>query len=184
MSAGKGLVLSPAQGETWTFDLPLRGDGGFVKRGAGTVVFDGQYAGQKGRTVAEEGVLDLGGTTWAGAAFGGGDGVIANGVLRGATISLDVDDAGGDWAAAAVPTFSGCTFASRVKVDLGRTPENPIILPCSSLLVARYTGAAPSMAAWRLAGTGIDRTGGRFTAANGEIRVEVGQSSGAVITVR
>ena len=184
VSVGRGLVLSPAQGETWTFDLALRGEGGFVKRGAGTVVFDGQYAGQKGRTVAEEGVLDLGGTTWNGAVFGGGDGLIANGVLRGATIALEVSSTDGEWVAAAVPTFSGCAFASRVRVDLGRTQENPIALPCASLVVARYTGAAPNMAFWRLAGTGIPKTGGKFTAVGGEIRVEVGQSAGAVLIVR
>ena len=184
VAEGKGLVLAPADGETWTFNLALRGDGGFVKRGAGTVVFDGQYARQKGRTVAEEGVLDLDGTTWTGAAFGGGAGTVSNGTLHGARISLDVTDDGESWTADSVPHFSGCAFSGRTTVDLGRSEENPLTLPYRTLVVARYTGAAPNLAAWRLAGTGIPKTGATFVAENGEVRATVGQAGGVILLVR
>ncbi len=184
VSVGRGLVLSPAQGETWTFDKPLRGEGGFVKRGAGTVVFDGAYAGQSGRTIAEEGVLDLGGTTWTGATFGGGNGAISNGTLRNARISLDVTDNEESWAAESVPTFSGCAFVGRVIVDLGRAEGNSLTPPYRSLVVARYTGAAPNVSAWRLVGTGIPKTGAVFTAENGEVRATACQAGGSIMIVR
>ena len=188
ISEGVGFVLAPPEGVTWTFDLALRGDGGFVKRGDGTVVFGGAYAGHAGRTVAEAGVLDLGGTTWAGRTFGGGAGTISNGAISSATISLDVVDDGESWTAASTPLFSGCTFSGRVRVNLGRTAENPLSAasgagPQRSLVVARYSGAAPDVSAWRLTGTGIRGVGGVFVAEGGEIRATA-QTVGSIIFVK
>jgi hypothetical protein len=184
IAAGRGLVLSPEKGKSWDFDIELSGDGGFVKRGEGTVVFDGVHAKHLGRNVAEEGVLDLNGSMWVQKRFGGGDGVISNGRLQNPKISLDVVDDGESWTAASTPNFSGCTFEGTVKVDLGRTAENPLKLPYRSLVVARYTGEAPNVGAWRLRGTGIRRTGGVFTASDGVVSVEVGQASSLVTIIR
>ena len=181
---GRGLVLSPAADKTWVFDIDLSGEGGFVKRGEGKVIFEGSFAGHRGRNVVEEGVLDLNKSTWVNKSFGGGDGVISNGRIESPKISLDVVDDGESWTAASTPYFSGCTFEGTVKVDLGRTAENPLKLPYRSLVVARYTGNAPNVGAWRLRGTGIRRTGGVFTASDGVVSVEVGQASSLVTIVR
>ena len=82
------------------------------------------------------------------------------------------------------PHFSGCAFSGRTTVDLGRSEGNPLTLPYRTLVVARYTGAAPNLAAWRLAGTGIPKTGATFVAENGEVRATVGQAGGVMLLVR
>ncbi len=184
VSEGVGLVLQPPQGEEWTFDIPLRGDGGFVKRGAGTVVFPGAYAGHKGRTVVEDGVLDLNGSEWVYGSFGGGNGVVSGGVLRNARVSLDVTDDGQTWKTETTPCFSGCTFTGRTRVDLGRTAQDPLSLPYRSLVVARYCGEAPDVSRWRLVGTGIKRTKGVFSADNGVVSVRADVADSLVITIR
>ena len=70
--------------------------------------------------------------------------------------------------------FANCTFGGGVKVDLGRTAETALARPFpQNVLVARYTGAAPDVAGWRLVGTGVKGVRGKFTAANGEVRMDV-----------
>lgn len=184
VSQGRGLVLSPDEGESWTFDLDLNGEGGFVKRGEGTVVFDGSHALHSGRTVVESGVLDLGGSTWTGRRFGGGDGEFSNGVLQSARIVLDVEDDGESWTAQSTPVFSDCAFSGIVRVDLGRDAADALSLPYRSLAVARYTGTAPDVSKWRLVGTGIRRTQGTFTASDGVVYVQAREANMFTVIVR
>jgi hypothetical protein len=83
-----------------------------------------------------------------------------------------------------VPIFRDCAFAGRIIVDLGRAEGNSLTPPYRSLVVARYTGAAPNVSAWRLVGTGIPKTGAVFTAENGEVRATACQAGGSIMIVR
>ena len=118
---------------------------------------------------AEAGIIDFSNAgTLAGATVEGGAGAISGADFSGLTISLD------SWNPTAVPLFDGCTFAGRTSVSFaGDAPGDDL----QGILVARYTGAAPSTEGWR-----IPRKGGSFTAANGEIRVST--HSGFVLVVR
>ena len=176
---GEGLVLSPEAGQTWTLGVPVAdspsASGGLVKRGAGTVVLDAANKAYTGATSVEAGVLDMNGSTWHGAEIGAGAGLIANGTLQNAKISLDVEDG----AAVALPNFAAdCSFAGRTIVDLSDAN-----LPLgATLAVATYSGSAPDVSTWRLAGNGD--TAGRFTASAGTVTAEVVQKSRMMLIIR
>ena len=169
-SVGDGLKVNAAQGTTFSFsEIPLTGDGGITSTGAGTVAFGAGMYQATGAIRAESGIIDFSNAgTLAGATVEGGAGAISGADFSGLTISLD------SWNPTAVPLFDGCTFAGRTSVSFaGDAPGDDL----QGILVARYTGAAPSTEGWR-----IPRKGGSFTAANGEIRVST--HSGFVLVVR
>jgi len=179
---GAGLRLKPAVGETLTLTYPVSGTGGIVQEGAGTVVFgEGAYV-CTGASRVLAGTLDLSAAgTVTNAVFAAGEGVISGGTLKNARLALNVSDY---WVATdGVPCFSGSTFAGVTKVDLTRA-QDPLAEPLpTSMLVARYTGAAPDVSGWRLKGTGIRGVAGRFMAADGEVRMAV-ESRGLMLIVR
>ena len=169
-SVGGGLKVDAPQGTTFSFsEIPLTGNGGIVSTGAGTVSFGAGMFQTTGPIRAEAGIIDFSNAgTLAGATVEGGAGAISGADFSGLTISLD------SWNPTAVPLFDGCTFAGRTSVSFpGDAPADDL----QGILVARYTGAAPSTEGWR-----IPRKGGSFTAANGEIRVST--HSGFVLVVR
>lgn len=169
-SVGSGLKVNAAEGTTFSFsEIPLTGDGGIVSTGAGTVSFGAGMYQATGPIRAEAGVIDFSNAgTLAGATVKSGAGAISGADFSGLTISLD------SWNPTAVPLFDNCTFAGRTAVSFaGEAPADDL----QGILVARYTGAAPSTEGWR-----IPRKGGSFTAANGEIRVST--HSGLVLVVR
>ena len=169
-SVGGGLKVDAAAGTTFSFaEIPLAGDGGIVSTGAGTVSFGAGMFQATGAIRAEAGVIDFSNAgTLAGATVEGGAGAISGAAFSGLTISLD------SWNPTAVPLFDGCSFAGRTAGSFaGEAPADDL----QGILVARYTGAAPSTDGWR-----IPRKGGSFTAANGEIRVST--HSGLVLVVR
>ena len=158
-SVGGGLKVDAAQGTTFSFsEIPLTGEGGITSIGAGTVAFGAGMYQATGAIKAESGVIDFSNAgTVSGATVEAGAGTISGANFSGATVSLD------SWNETTVPIFNGCTFDGGTTVAIaGERPENGP----NNVLVARYTGAAPSVARWHLADGG-----GAFTAANGEIRV-------------
>lgn len=169
-SVGGGLKINAPAGTAFSFsEIPLVGDGGIVSTGAGTVSFGAGMYQATGAIRAESGVIDFSNAgTVAGTTVAGGAGTISGADFSGLTISLD------SWNPTSVPLFDGCTFAGRTSVSFpGDAPADDL----QGILVARYTGAAPSTEGWR-----IPRKGGSFTAANGEIRVST--HSGLVLVVR
>ncbi len=158
-SVGGGIKVNAPVGTAFSFaEIPLVGDGGIVSTGAGTVSFGAGMYQATGPIRAEAGIIDFSNAgTLAGATVEGGAGAISGADFSGVTISLD------SWNPTAVPLFDDCTFAGRTSVSFaGAAPEGEL----HGVLVARYTGAAPSTAGWRINGRGA-----AFTAANGEIRV-------------
>ena len=74
-----------------------------------------------------------------------------------------------------VLTFANCTLGGRVTVDFGRTAQTAFTAPYPrNLLVARYSGTtAPAAVGWRMASSGVDGYRGKFTFADGEVRMSV-----------
>ena len=158
---GKGVVLKPASGTTFTTAIPFQGEGGMVVDGPGTVAFAADTVKFSGVAEVKQGTLDL-----SAAGTVSGIGVKGPGTVRGATlvnptISLEVDD---EWGVAGVPVFDGCAISGRVRVDCGRTEENPLAVPCGTpVVVARFSGSAPDVSGWRLLGSGVPGAHGVFS---------------------
>ncbi len=180
VGSGRGLVLAPPSGATWTMAQTVSGDGGVTKEGPGTLAF----------TVAPTftGVLDVseGTVSFDGLSIAGmklkGSGTVSGGTLSSCTYKVAMEDGGN------VPEmldFSGVAFSGRTKVDLGRTEETALPGPYArDVLVATYTGSAPDVSGWRVINTGVPGLVGSFTAVNGEIRMNFTKATGTVITFR
>ena len=169
-SVGGGLKVNTPQGTIFSFsEIPLTGDGGITSTGAGTVAFGAGMYQATGAIRAESGVIDFSNAgTVSGATVAGGAGTISGANFSGLTISLD------SWDPTSVPLFDGCTFAGRTSVSFaGEAPDGEV----HDVLVARYTGTAPSTDGWKIRGKGAV-----FTAANGEIRVST--HSGFFLVIR
>ena len=167
---GAGLIVAPAAGKTFTLDVPVIGEGGFVNRGEGTVAFASGRYGFTGKLVAESGVVDL---SDAGiienATIGAGAGVISGGTFSNATIVLAS-------VGAAVPTFADCTFTGVTHVIVGGEPERVV-----GMTMANYTGTLEGVNTFRLKGwSGYH---GYFATAAGKVTASIGQP-GVFIFVR
>ena len=71
----------------------------------------------------------------------------------------------------------------RLVVDFGRTAENPVAEPFKTIVVGTYSGAAPSLANWRVAGTGLHNVRGVFEAKDGKILLTL-EHTGLLLLVR
>lgn len=166
-----GLVLAPAAGETWTLGTTVSGEGGIVNRGEGTLKLTAGNALFTGPLAAEAGVLDLDGGTFANRVitFGGS---IENGTLDAPTIRVGLDVAGIVEHPIKLDESDGLALTGRVSVDLGRTADDPIVLPMEAFEIGTYVGAAPDVSGWKLVGTGVDRCRGKFAVQSGKITVK------------
>lgn len=167
---GKGLIVAPSSGKTFTLDVPVTGEGGFVNCGEGTVAFaNGRYA-FTGKLVAESGVVDLSAAgTIENATIGAGAGVISGGTFHNATIALDA--VGG-----AVPTFANCTFTGVTCVTVGGEPAT-----AKDVTVANYTGTLTGVNTFRLKGWKNYR--GVFAAEDGQVKADIGRT-GMLLIIR
>lgn len=182
-ATGGGLILAPQAGKVWRLATPIRGDGGFVKRGAGTLRLDtAELLGEKteetsvirctGVNRVEEGVLDL----VAGAAKGI---VLAgSGTVTGTAESVLLKPAFGDEPETLL--FDGATFVGRVKVDLSAL-ESAVV--GTSVAVARYAGAAPAASTFKAIGL-PKGLGADFTVVAGVVTATVRNANGLLIFVR
>ena len=197
-----GLVLAPPAAKTWTVKDAITGTGGLVKRGAGTLVFSGMKSiGFTGVARVEAGVLTVrngaaqdgvkfavdagaaldldGGSLSVGALSGAGN--VRNGTLSG-VLAVSVADDG--TVVGGVPVLDGSTVSfGRMAVDLGRTASDPFAAKGVPVVVAHYTGSAPSVAGWRVKGTGLRNVRGVFTVQDRNVIMTV-EDSGMAILVR
>ena len=122
---GKGLVLEPADGETFTMAEVLHGEGGFVNRGAGTTVLRDGVIDYAGVTCAEQGTIDFDGASVTNVTLAGA-GTFVNGTLTDAKVLAD----------GTAPQLGGVTLDGKVTVVFGETvPEIG-----TTVDVARYSG--------------------------------------------
>ena len=180
VGAGRGLVLAPPSGATWTMAQTVSGDGGVTKEGPGTLAFTAVPA-FTGVLDVSEGIVSFDGLSVAGMRLKG-SGTVSGGTLASCTYKVAMEDGGN------VPEaldFSGVAFAGRTKVDLGRAEETALSKPyASDVLVATYSGSAPDVSGWRVVNTGVPGLVGSFTAANGEIRMDLTETTSTVIFFR
>lgn len=174
-----GLRLDVPAAKIWTFNHPITGPGGVVKRGDGTLRFGEGAIAYSGVTRCESGIVDLGGNAQAVRLAGAGR--FVNGtVAAGGGIVIEVDD---EYRTLAAPVLSGISSSGSFRVDLGRTAENPLVEPFRPITVCTYEGAAPNVSGWRLRGTGVSNVRGVFTAANGVVTVTP-EHTGILMIVR
>ena len=187
---GRGIVLKPAAGATFTTEVPFSGTGGMRNLGAGTVKFTaGTYKFTGACEVVEGATVDLSDAGTVSDAKFTGPGTVSGGMFAGTTRIL-LSGAANDWSGADTPTFASCAFGGRVLVDFGRTAEDPLDDPgtsASPVVVAKFTGAAPDVSNWRLlaSSTGVRSAGGTFSvdAERGEVRMTPGYV-GAILIVK
>lgn len=173
---GRGIVLKPAAGATFTTEVPFTGEGGMRNLGEGTVKFAADtYKFTGVCEVAEGATVDLSDAGTVSDAKFTGLGTVSGGTFAGNSRIL-LSGAADDWSDADAPTFDGCTFGGRVLVDFGRSSENPLDEPgtsASPVVVAKFTGAAPDVSKWKLlsSSTGLRSVGGTFSidAERGEV---------------
>ena len=204
----KGLHLAPGSGKTWRMAKAVTGAGGVVMDGAGTLRFVTQEILQtvNGETVTNK--IGAAGTVAAITSpytldFDGpmdiasGKVVIEEGAARpravftGAgtlsavncpepTFRLSVDDS---YSAERVLTLDGFSSTGTVKVDLGRTPENPLRRPLREIVVAHYTGEAPDVSTWKATGHGLALVIGTCRAEGGDVILTL-RTSGTTLIFR
>ena len=186
---GAGAVLKPASGATYTINAKLEGDGGLVVAGDGTVALaNGTYA-FTGTCDVRSGTLDLSSAgTISDSRFAAttGGGVVEGATLDHPGLAVALSDS---WANTnGIPTFSNCTISGRVKVDAGRTTENPLALPPLSerqpVPVARFAGSTTAdLSSWRLVNTGDRKVGGEFALVDGTVYLTPAQAPGVILVV-
>lgn len=187
---GRGIVLKPAAGATFTTEVPFTGAGGMCNKGDGTVKFaSGTYKFTGPCEVSAGATVDLSDAgVVSGAAFKGA-GTVSRGSFGGIT-RIDLSGVADDWTIMQAPTFENCIFNGRVLVDFGRSADNPLnedLIGRGSIAVAKFSGAAPDVSGWKVkaGSTGLKFIGGTFSVdeESGEVRMTP-CSVGTVIVVR
>ena len=187
---GKGAVLKPADGATYTINAPLEGDGGLVLSGDGTAAFsNGAYA-FAGTCDVQSGTLDLsaaGSISNSRFAATTGGGTVSGGTMAGMMLAVSLSD---EWANTnGIPTFANCKISGVVKIDAGRTNDNPLVLPelsaRSPVAIAQFSGTtAANLSMWRLVNSGSRSVRGAFTLVDGTVYLTPAPPFGMVIRVR
>lgn len=202
--ADGGLTLGPPAGRTWRLAKAVTGAGGLTMDGLGTLRFVTQEILQDGvankvadaatssavkspYTLDFAGALDVAsgtvvveeGAARPGAVFTGAGTLVATNCAA-PVLRVAVDAAG---EADRLLTLADFSAAGGATVDLGRTADEPLARPLRTITVARYTGAAPDVSGWKLAGTGLSQVKGAFSAADGEVRV-LPRTTGCTIILR
>lgn len=201
---GRGVILSPSEGRTFSVVSPFVGEGGLRKQGSGTLAFaskDGMKSWDFAGTMSLEGgivtldegaaragakvdiapdaTLVLNGTTLEGPVVSGG-GTVSNGTLDSSRIMVDVTDAG---EVSSSVKFSNVAFAGRTVIDFGRTVETPVPNHTMTVALFSYAGNAPDVSGWQARGLGRENVIGSFDAANGVVTCTISRT-GFVLIVR
>ena len=181
---GKGLIVRPASGYTFTTEVPFVGAGGVQNLGAGTVKFAAGTAQFTGAAYAAEGAtIDF---TEAGAftAALSGPGTFRLASANGLRLALAATD---DWTVAEVPTLDATALAGILTVDFGRDADHPLSdTNPKGLVIAKLapgTTYVPTALA-KVRNAGLKSKRGVLTVnANGEIVMDV-IDTGLVMIVR
>ena len=159
-TAGEGgLVMAPPENATWTISGATfaAGAGEVVLRGAGKVSF--------GAGVAEPGVRFAGSGT-------------LSGYLESPVLSVPLMD---DGTAGETLCLDDISISGRVVVDLGRTASQPALPLPANLVVARFSGVAPDIGAWKVSGVGVPRIQGMFRIVGGTVVLDVVRTGFSII---
>ena len=170
-SVGRGLVLAPPAGVTYTWARKLEGEGGLVKRGEGALVMPMSNLAATGEVAVEAGTLDLDGTTATGRTFSG-SGAIRNGALESPVIKVAKDAAGLDLGTIA-PT-------GRVRVDFSEYGDE---VPLKTAIPVARVSESVDLSNWRGKNIGITGVKATFAVQNGVVLATV-DYAGLLMLVR
>ena len=181
-ATGGGFILAPPAASEWRLATAVKGDGGLVKRGEGTLVLDtAELCGEKDENAAvlrcsgtnrvESGVLAIAPNAAPGILLAG------TGTVSGTIERATLVPAFGD--AAETLCFKDATFVGRIGVVLPEVTEDDL---GRSFTVARYDGEAPQA---RFKGANLPK-GLRavFTSENGTVTATIDRSAGMLLLVR
>ena len=182
---GEGLTLEPGAGDTWTVANAFTGTGKLVKKGAGTLAFatpdDGTTVplGFTGGVEVREGAVAIApksfvagakvdlseGTslTAQGTVAGlsvGGEGTVAGGILDAPTFCAD--------GTSYVTVAADVSLSGKVRIDCGRTADDPLADGVEIPVVKLASGALPDTSRWRFVNTGTGKASGK----HGQFRID------------
>ena len=171
---GKGIILKPAEGATFTTEVPFVGAGGVQNLGAGTVKFAAGTAQFTGAAYAAEGAtIDFTEAGVVNAALSG-PGTFRLASANGLKLALTATD---DWTVTEVPTLDATALTGILTVDFGRDADHPLLdTNPKGLVIAKLapgTTYVPTALA-KVRNTGLKSKRGVLTVnANGEIVMDV-----------
>ena len=178
---GRGLILKPAAGSTFTVEFPFTGEGGFVNAGEGTVKFASGAYGFGGVCEVVSGTVDLTDVGALSAVKVKGGGTVKGLSASAVRIMACADD---EWKVTGVPKFDSLS-AGRVTIDFGRDGASlSNDLPKGIVLGKLFGGAVGNISGWRVANTGYSKVGGKFSIDDdGVVSVDL-ERMGMAIVVR
>ena len=174
---GRGLVLKPASGSTFTVEFPFTGEGGFVNAGEGTVKFASGAYGFGGVCEVVSGTVDLADAGALSSVKVKGEGTIKGLTASAVRIMASADE---DWNVSGVPGFDSLA-AQRVTVDFGRSGAS-LSNELPKGIVLGKVQAGTDVSRWRIANTGYAKVSGRFSVSDdGTVSVDFERIGLAVI---
>lgn len=171
-----GLVLPVAAAQTMRLAHPIRGRGGVVKMGAGTLCLDAPEAWSfEGPLDVREGTVQVAtGLMRTGTRLRGA-GTLVGGTFANATIDIGYT--------AERLALDGVMFTGVTRIDFGRDEGAPIRVPQMRVPVATVGGAAPDVSGWRAKGLGVKGSHVRFYVEEGVAYADI-DWQGALLIIR
>ena len=175
-----GLHLPVPAASTWTMNQPVKGTGGVVMDGEGTLKFGSGAVAYTGVTRLDSGTVDLSSAGDVAALT-----ISGGGTLKDATVgALTLQTAMEDGEPVSVPTLDGVT-ARRRTIDFQGQLSEAEVKALSNVVIGHYAGTEPGGAKWRIVGTPLTNARGQVAYENGDIVLQsVSAGPGAVFTFR
>ena len=175
-----GLHLPVPATATWTMNQPVKGTGGVVMDGEGTLKFGSGAVAYTGVTRIDSGTVDLSSAGEIAALTVSGGGTLKDATVGALTLKAVIEDG----AFVPGPTLDGVTMRRRV-VDFQDQLSDAEVKALSNVVIGHYAGTAPSGTKWRIVGTPLTNARGQVSYENGDIVLQsVSAGPGSVFTFR
>ena len=156
---GRGIILRPDAGATFTVGFPFTGEGGVVNAGAGTLKFaSGAYGIGGVCELVSGGIADLSEAGVVDSAAFKGNGTVRGVAAKAMRIHVEADD---EWRVSEILTLDGCS-PERITVDFGRVGTvASVVVPKGVKVCKSVQRLAPGL--FRAANTGLSNVAAVFS---------------------